>query len=188
MPRNADAKQVRTSFVRVYSLVTLQCGPAPKRYTGVTRHQLARYAMSWRLRGIPVSVCARPRADARRRPRSRHCGLAAQRRLCFNRLFPRSNPSDCHWTPRYMLQGTSSEPSGLAAQATHHRLDLLRRDCAPLRGRSAHPRPAHPRLQPNRSPINAHRALKPRPCDCPCPQRRCAPLLRSADVQTCVCA
>jgi hypothetical protein len=31
-----------------FFLVALLCGPAPKRYTGVTRHQLARCAMPWR--------------------------------------------------------------------------------------------------------------------------------------------
>ena len=45
MRQYTNAKTVTESFVRVYALVALQCGPAPKRYTGVTRRQLTRYAM-----------------------------------------------------------------------------------------------------------------------------------------------
>ena len=48
MRQCTNAKTVTTSFVRVYPLVALQCGPAPNRYRCVTRRQLTGYAMSWR--------------------------------------------------------------------------------------------------------------------------------------------
>ena len=83
MPCYANAKTVTTSFVRVYSLVALQCGPAPNRYTGVTRPQLIRCGMSWRqqasrpiqCRSCPASVPLRGVLRPRR-PREgiRHAG------------------------------------------------------------------------------------------------------------------
>ena len=83
MPCYANAKTVTESFVRVYSLVALQCGPAPNRYTGVTRPQLIRCGMSWRqqasrpiqCRSCPASVPLRGVLRPRR-PREgiRHAG------------------------------------------------------------------------------------------------------------------
>ena len=83
MPCYANAKTVTESFVRVYSLVALQCGPAPNRYTGVTRPQLIRCGMSWRqqasrpiqCRSCPASVPLRGVLRPRRlRERIRHAG------------------------------------------------------------------------------------------------------------------
>jgi hypothetical protein len=66
MRQCANAKARTRELFRVYSLVALQCGPARKRYSCVTRRQLTRYAMSWRqqaprpiqCRSCPGSIAA----------------------------------------------------------------------------------------------------------------------------------
>ncbi len=93
MRQCANAKTVTTSFVRVYPLVALQCGPAPNRYRCVTRRQLTRYAMPWRQQAsrpiqctsctgsMPLRGVLRPR---RLPERNRHAGDFWRPNACFD--------------------------------------------------------------------------------------------------------
>ena len=93
MRQCANTKTVTTSFVRVYSLVALQCGPARKRYRCVTHRQLIRYAMPWRQQAsrpiqctsctgsMPLRGVLRPR---RLPERNRHAGDFWRPNACFD--------------------------------------------------------------------------------------------------------
>ena len=113
---------------RFYSLVALQCGPAPKRYTGVTRRQLTRYAMSWRQQAsrpipsrswtgsMPVRDVFRPR---RLPERNRHAGDSKHDPGLGSSCLPRLLPD----RPRVRLQLFAATP-GPAHAHMQRQIDL----------------------------------------------------------------
>ena len=101
MRQCTNAKTVTESFVRVYSLVALQCGPAPNRYRCVTRRQLTRYAMPWRQQAsrpiqctsctgsMPLRGVLRPR---RLPERNRHAGDFWRPNACLMTVWGQGEP------------------------------------------------------------------------------------------------
>ena len=101
MRQCTNAKTQITSFVRVYPLVALQCGPARKRYRCVTRRQLIRYAMSWRQqapRPIQCRSCtgSEPLRGVIRRSRlperNRHAGDFWRPNACLMTVWGQGEP------------------------------------------------------------------------------------------------
>ena len=108
MRQCANAKTVTTSFVRVYPLVALQCGPAPNRYRCVTRRQLTRYAMPWRQQAsrpiqctsctgsMPLRGVLRPR---RLPERNRHAGDFWRPNACLMTVLGQGEPESSRKRP-----------------------------------------------------------------------------------------